>query len=189
MCCGFSTRETDGMILIWDDPSDPAAAPRVVSMPTSPDGPRPEQGTWYQTDDRRIWMYNRDRTMSGRLALSWSDDDCETWSKLLRTDFPNTYSRAYAGRLSDGRFYIAGNNYRRFLDRNHLLIALSDDGYTFDRQYSLVEGNTTRRVNGLHKEDGYHYPNCYVDGDKLLVTYSVNKEDIEVGIVDMSQVS
>ncbi len=52
----------------------------------------------------------------------------------------------------------------------------------------LVEGNTTRRVNGRHKEDGYHYPNCYPDGNKLVVTYSVNKEDIEVGILDTTEI-
>jgi len=70
----------------------------------------------------------------------------------------------------------------------HLLVALSDDGYCFDRQYLLVEGDTTRRINGRHKENGYHYPNCITDGDKLLVTYSVNKEDIEVLEADMSKV-
>lgn len=184
MCCGFSLAGRHGMVLIWDDPSDPAAPPRVVDIPESPDGAYPEQGTWYQTNDGRIWMYQRDQTASGRLALTWSDDEGDTWSPLLRTDFPNTYSRAYAGCLSDGRCYIVGNNYDRLLDREHLLIALSDDGYVFDRQYVLVEGSTTRRINGRHKEDGYHYPNCCVDGDKLLVTYSVNKEDIAVGVLD-----
>ena len=54
--------------------------------------------------------------------------------------------------------------------------------------YTLVEGDTTRRINGRHKEDGFHYPNCYADGDTLFVTYSVNKEDIEVLSVDMTQV-
>ena len=188
MCCGFDLADSHGMILIWDDPTDPAAPPRVVDLAVSPDGVYPEQGTWYQTDDGRIWMYQRDQTMSGRLALTYSDDEGATWSDLLRTDFPNTYSRAYAGRLCDGRHYIVGNNYDRFLDREHLLIALSDDGYIFDRQYTIVEGQTTRRIHGRHKEDGYHYPNCYADGDKLFVTYSVNKEDIEVGIVDVSKI-
>ena len=133
-------------------------------------------------------MFQHDSTMSGRLALSWSDDEGETWSDLLRTNFPNTYSRAFAGRLPDGRFYIAGNNYDRFLDRRSLLVALSDDGATFDRQYLLVSGATTRRIEGRHKEDGYHYPNCVADDGRLLVTYSVNKEDIEVGIADMTAV-
>ncbi len=188
MCCGFDLVRRNGMVLIWDDPSKPTTSPRVVDIPESPDGFYPEQGTWYQTDDGRIWMYHRDQSISGRLALTWSDDEGETWSPLLRTDFPNTYSRAFAGRLTDGRYYIVGNNYDRFLDREHLLIALSDDGYVFNRQYVLVEGQTTRRVNGRHKEDGYHYPNCFADQDKLFVTYSVNKEDIEVGILDTAEI-
>ena len=188
MCCGFDPRDHHGMVLIWDEASRPAGRPRVVDIVASPDGVLPEQGTWYQTDDGRIWMYQRDSTISCRLALTWSDDGGETWSDLLRTDFPNSYSRAFAGRLNDGRYYIVGNNYDVFLDRRSLQIALSDDGYVFDRQYALVEGNTTRRVNGRHKEDGYHYPNCCVDGNKLFVIYSVNKEDIELGIVDMSMV-
>ncbi len=188
MCCGFDLMDNHAMVLIWDDPSDPTAPPRALKNISSPDGVYPQQGTWYQTDDGRIWMYQRDGTISGRLALTVSDDEGETWSDLLRTDFPNTYSRAFAGRLTDGRCYIVGNNYDRFLDREHLLIALSNDGHVFDRQYVLVKGQTTRRVNGQHKEDGYHYPNCFADQDKLVVTYSVNKEDIEVGIVDMSKV-
>lgn len=189
MCCGFDLRDHHAMVLIWDDASRPADRPRVVDIPNSSEGVLPEQGTWYQTDDGRIWMYQRDASISCRLALTWSDDEGQTWSELLHTDFPNTYSRAFAGRLPDGRYYIAGNNYDILLDRIHLLIALSDDGCVFDRQYTLVEGKTSRRVNGRHKEDGYHYPNCLADGNKLFVTYSVNKEDIEVGIVDMSLVS
>jgi hypothetical protein len=188
MCCGFDLRDHHGMVLIWDDPSQAAEPPRVVDLSPSPEGVLPEQGTWYQTDDGRIWMYQRDSTVSCRLALTWSEDEGETWSDLLRTDFQNTYSRAFAGRLSDGRFYIIGNNYDLFLDRRHLLLALSDDGRVFDRQYTLVEGDTTRRINGRHKEDGFHYPNCYTDGDTLFVIYSVNKEDIEVLSVDMTQV-
>ena len=189
MCCGSDLLNGDGMVLIWDDASRPADRPRVVRLEPKPGWMMPEQGTWYQTDDGRIWMYQRDNTISCRLGLTWTDDEGETWSDLHRTDFPNTYSRALAGRLTDGRYYIAGNNYDIMLDRRHLLLALSDDGRAFDRQYTLVEGDTTRRINGRHKEDGFHYPNCLADGDKLLVTYSVNKEDIEVGTVDMSTIS
>ncbi|MCK5732653.1 MAG: exo-alpha-sialidase, partial [Candidatus Latescibacteria bacterium] len=139
-------------------------------------------------DEGRIYMWQRDGSLSCKLGISWSDDEGDTWSEMYRTDFPNTYSRAFAGRLTDGRYFIVGNNYTNFLDRNSLLVALSDDGLTFDRQYTLRTGRTTRRIEGRHKEDGYHYPNCLVDGDKLLVIHSVNKEDIEVCIADMSKV-
>lgn len=188
LCCGFDLSDHHARVLIWNDPSKPTERPQVVDIPISPEGVLPEQGTWYQTDDGRIWMYQRDASANGYLASTWSDNEGQTWSDLLRTDFPNTYCRVFAGQLNDGRFYIVGNNYNRFLDRNHLHLALSDDGYVFDRQYTLVEGQTTRRVNGRHKENGYHYPNCCVDGDKLLVIHSENKEDIVVGVVDMSKV-
>ena len=82
------------------------------------------------------------------------------------------------------RCYIIGNNFDQYLNRLFMQIAISDDGECFDRMYTLFEGPTTRRVPGRHKEDGYHYPNSIIDGEKLLVIYSVNKEDIEVGVVD-----
>lgn len=189
ICCGHDLRDHHAVVLIWDDASRLTEAPRVIDLPLSPEGVLPSQGTWYQTDDGRIWMYFRDASISLCLGLTWSDDEGETWSETLRSDFPNSFSRACAGRLDDGRCYIAGNNYNRFVDRMSLMIALSDNGYTFDRQYVLVDGDTTRRIDGHHKENGYHYPNCLSDGDKLLVTYSVNKEDIEVGIADMSKVT
>ena len=188
LCGGFDLKSLEAKAVIWDDSSRPTARPRLVDIPPSSEGLLPVQGTWYQNNDGQIWMFQRDSSVSCRLALTFSDDEGETWSELLKTDFPNTYSRLYVGRLSDGRYFIVGNNYDIFLDRRHLLIALSDEGRVFDRQYTLVEEPTTRRINGRHKEDGYQYPNCCVDGDKLLVIYSVNKEDVEVSMVDMSKV-
>ena len=182
MCCGFDMTNMQAVVLAWDDSTRLAMPPRVIRIPPSPEGLLPEEGTWYQTDDGRIWMYQRDFTGSCRLGLTWSDDRGDTWSDLLPTNFPNSLSRAFVGRLPDGRYYIVGNNYDILLNRKHMLIALSDDGYVFNKQYKLIGGNTTRRVNGRHKEDGYHYPNCYAEDDKLFIIYSVNKEDIGLGL-------
>ena len=171
-------------LLVWDDPSDLTKRPRTQTLSGEAEGIVPEQGTWYQTDSGRIYLWQRDGGHLTRLALTWSDDGGKSWSPMISTTFPNSYSRAHVGRLTDGRFYIIGNNCDQYLNRHYMHIALSDDGETFDRMYTLLEGPTTRRVPGKHKEDGYHYPNSIVDGDKLLVVYSVNKEDIEVATVD-----
>jgi hypothetical protein len=188
LCCGQNLYDQHGMVLVWDDASRPFGKPRVVNLMASPEGITPEEGTWYQTADGRIWLFQRDGSISCCLALTYSDDDGDTWSDLTRTEIPNSYARAFAGQLGDGRHYIVGNNYDVLLNRLALQIALSDDGYTFDRQYTLIEGRTTRRINGRHKEDGYHYPQCCSMDGKLVVVYSVNKEDIEVGVVDMGKV-
>ncbi len=186
MCAGGALADSSqGLIMLWEKGQSPATAPRMIKVPKSPDV-LPEQGSWYQLPDGTIYLFWRDGAWSGFEALSISKDGGETWTAPVRTDIPNTYSRAHVGRLADGRYYMLGNIYNIMLDRRHLLIALSNDGQTFDRIYTLVAGPTTRRINGRHKEDGYHYPNSIVDGDTLLVTYSVNKEDIEVGIVKAS---
>ncbi len=65
-----------------------------------------------------------------------------------------------------------------------MLLGLSDDGAEYDRMFTVVTGDTTRRIEGKHKEDGYHYPNCLADGDRLLLVYSYNKEDIDVAVID-----
>lgn len=185
MCCGFDIHDWEqGLVLLWERGRKPNEKPLRIKLPKSAAGIVPEQGTWYQDDKGILWMYLRDGSVSLRLALSRSEDGGRTWTEPLRTDFPNTYSRAYAGRLSDGRFYIAGNNYDHYLDRSHLLIGLSDGGDLFDRMRILRSEPTTRRMDGYHKENGYHYPNCIADNGRLLIACSENKEDILVVIVD-----
>ena len=185
MCCGRSFfGETQPVVLRWKEGRALSSAPERIGVPEPDRRIQGLQGTWYQTDDRRIWLYLRDAGMSARLALSWSEDGGTTWSDVTLTDMPNTCSRAHAGRLNDGRYYIIGNNYENLLDRADLMVALSDDGETFDSMYTLVSGKTHRRIEGLHKEDGWHYPNSMVDGDRLIVVFSVNKEDIYCGSVD-----
>lgn len=185
LCCGIHQPNYDeAKILIWDDPSDPTTTPRSKIISGAEEGIKPEQGTWYQTDDGRIWLWQRDGGHLTRLGLTWSDDGGETWSPLVSTDFQNTFSRAHAGRFADGRCYVIGNNFDQYLNRQYMHIAVSDNGACFDRMYTLLQGYATRRVPGRHKENGYHYPNSIVDGDQLLVVYSVNKEDIEVAVVD-----
>lgn len=185
LCCGFNFSDWhQGLVLIWEKGMEPWQKPLAIKMPRSSDGIIPEQGTWYQKDDGRIYLFLRDGSISMRLALSISDDGGRTWTKPLRTDFPSTYSRSHVGRLSDGRFYIAGNNYDHYLDRSHLMVATSEDGENFNRMHTLLNTLTTRRIDGYHKEDGFHYPNCMVDDGKLFVVCSENKEDIVVAFVD-----
>ena len=103
------------------------------------------------------------------------------------TDFPDSMARSRAGKLPDGQYFIIGNSYPYLLNRRYLMMSLSSNGMVFDKMYILADEPAHRRIDGQHKEDGYHYPHTLVDGNRLLVTFSVNKEDIECGIVNTTQ--
>ena len=187
LCCGRSFfGRTQPVALLWDPGLDPAQPPKRIPIPETDRRIQGLQGTWYQLDDGTVCMMLRDAGMSARFALSQSTDRGKSWSDVLLTDMPNTCSRAHAGRFTDGRYYVIGNNYDNLLDRRYLLIAISDDGRVFDSMYTLVSGETHRRIDGLHKEDGWHYPNSIVDGNRIIVIFSVNKEDIYCGTADAS---
>ena len=145
------------------------------------------EATWYTDDDNRIWMYLRDESAATYLGLSLSEDGGESWTEVMRSNFPDSGSRVFAGRLSDGRYFLVGNSTRVHMDRNFFAISLSDDGAKFVKMYQLVSKPASQRFQGHLKCHGYQYPSCLVDGDRLLIGYSVNKEDIECGIVDTKQ--
>ena len=174
------------VVFRWDA-SNPAGRPEVIKMPAYRGGAFPYgEATWYQTDDGVIVMFWRDEAASLHLHVNCSEDGGETWSEPRLSDFPDSMSRVSAGRLPDGRFFLAGNSYAKLLDRMHLMISISDDGYKFSRMYTLLDDPTAQRTKGLLKCHGYQYPCVLVDGDRLLIGYSVNKEDIECGIVKVA---
>ena len=71
-----------------------------------------------------------------------------------------------------------GNNYSRYLDRTHMLIATSEDGEIFNSMYTILSENPRKGTEGIHKENGYHYPCCYLEGNRMFIVYSVNKKRI-----------
>ena len=171
--------------LLWKK-GDPSGTPDVAPFPK----PRAQatiigEGSWYQTDDGRILMWFRDERQSLRLFVAVSEDDGTSWTEPMPTDFPDSMSRVRAGRLSGGHYYLIGNAYPKLLDRGHLMLALSDDGVRFNQVYSLLEEPTKQRAFGLLKANGYQYP-VAIEGDgRLLIAYSINKEDIECAIVPL----
>ena len=181
-------------VLLWPG-DDPLEEPEMIMQPWAGDTEDYFKGydwgvfcygeaTWYTDDDNRIWMYWRDESGSEYLGLTLSEDGGETWTEIMRSNFPDSMSRTFAGSLPDGRFYQVGNSTRVLMDRNFFAISLSDDGAKFNKMYQLITEPVKQRFQGHLKCHGYQYPSCLIDGDKLLIVYSVNKEDIECGIVN-----
>ena len=72
--------------------------------------------------------------------------------------------------------------------RSMLAISLSRDGLNFDRMAVIKFVAPPRRYEGASKRsDGYQYPHSVVVGKFLWVIYSVDKEDMEVARIPLSE--
>lgn len=184
LLCVCTTNGKGPAIMLWPG-DDILAEPELIPVP-EPEGASFPYGesTWYQTDEGRIVIFWRDEGASCRLYVNWSDDGGLTFTAPILTDIPDSMSRLYAGRLSDGRYYICNNAIGNLLDRSALMLLVSDDGYTFDKVYMVNDDPTEMACKGLLKINGWQYPCCLVDGDKLLVAYDANKEVIMCEIID-----
>ena len=173
-------------ILLWPG-ADPSEQPEIITVG------QPfravfngGEASWYQTDDGTIVIFWRDEGESAHVWVSTSSDGGRTFGDPMISDIPDAMSRNFAGRLADGRYYLCSNANASLHNRMHLTLLLSDDGHTFNQVFTLVDDPTDQRLVGLLKLRGYMYPCCLAEDDRLLVAYSVNKEDIECGIVDLT---
>jgi hypothetical protein len=185
LMCIAATKKKGPAILRWHG-AELCEDPEIIPVP-EPEGSCFPYGesSWYQTDDGLIIIFWRDEGLSCRVWVNFSEDGGKTFVPPMMSDIPDSMSRVYAGRLKNGVYYLCNNAFPILLNRIHLMLLLSDDGYRFNKVYLLVDDPTSQRFTGLLKQDGYQYPCCLVDEDKLLVGYSVNKEDIECGSVDV----
>jgi len=145
-------------------------------------GPNLCEGSFYQTGDGVLHMLFRATGVAkGSGANLWesrSPDNGATWSPPQETAFSNTDTKFHFGRLPDGTFY--GITCPIGSGRMPLVLSLSRDGLRFDRHFLLGDRPYTKRFLGLHKGGHYGYPHSIVDGDRLRVIVSRQKEAVEV---------
>lgn len=184
LLCVCATKHQGPAILLWPGNSL-LDTPELVRVP-EPEGAWFPYGesTWYQLDSGRIVCFWRDEGASCHLYVNTSDDGGRSWTVPALSDIPDSMSRLYAGRLADGRYYLVNNAIPTLLDRISLMLLLSRDGVCFDKVYCINDSPVEMRRKGLLKINGHQYPCCLVDGEKLIVAYDANKEDILCEIID-----
>jgi len=147
------------------------------------------EGSCYETGDGVVHMMLRmeDPQTVGLLAVTESRDRGETWSEPMVTGYTDCNCRFHFGRLPDGR-YFGVSCPDPASARTPMILAAGVDGIVFDRHYVLGdEPPGTPRMAGHHKNGRYGYPSYLLVDDVLLVIYSVNKEDIRVCRVALSE--
>ena len=111
-----------------------------------------EEPYWLILPDDNLVAFFRDNKKSGYLFRAFSTDNGRTWSRLVRTNFPDARSKFSGLKLNDGRYVLVSNSNPE--KRDPLTIAVSDDGLVFNKMGYLVGG---RHIDYPHviEQDGY----------------------------------
>ncbi len=140
----------------------------------SENGLTAEEPDWWVLPDGNLCALFRDNAGSGYLFRAFSTDEGRTWTKPVRTNFPDARSKFSALRLKDGRYALVSNpNPKR---RDPLTLAISDDGLVFTKLIYLAGG---RHVD---------YPHIIEHGDSLYIAFNTLKQTCEVLKVKLSDV-
>lgn len=121
---------------------------------------------WVLPDGKNLVSFYRDNKGSGYLFRAFSTDNGQTWSRPVRTNFPDARSKFHGLRLSDGRYILVSNSNPK--KRDPLTLAISDDGIVFTKMGYLVGG---RHIDYPHvmEHDGY-----------VFVAFAGAKQTVEV---------
>lgn len=143
----------------------------------------------YRRPDGVIVKLSRDcgPDQSHRMYVSISKDEGKTWTVPVQADIPDNPSKAVSGTLPNGKIYLVGNQIPGNANpsRDPLVISLSPDGKTFNWAAAIRHGTPPRRSPGSGR--GFAYPSAMVVGNSLWVIYSINKQDVAISRIPLSE--
>ncbi len=148
------------------------------------------EGSFFQTDDGIIHMLLRvtGKGWKGKLWLTESKDDGVHWSFPIETNFTDNDSKFHFGRLPDDRFYYMGiPDTLHHYARTPLVLSISKDGKSFDKNYIIADLPYKLMEEGLWKGGQYGYPHTMVYKNYMYVIISRQKEAIEVIRFNLNQ--
>lgn len=144
-----------------------------------------EQPTLVEGDILEIGdsLYIQYRDVKGRTRL-WqqSSKSGDNWTTPRKTSFSNAGNKFHFEKLPNGMYYYIGTpDSLRIGTREPLILALSKDGYTYDKNYIVAEDNYSMRYKeGRWKEGQFGYPYSIVHEGYIYVIVSRQKESIEI---------
>lgn len=144
--------------------------------------------SWFLNAQQDIVMVFRDQASSFKMLSAVSENNGETWSQAQVTNMPDSRAKLSAGNFNEGIAFLI-NNPSGNKTRHPLVLTLSEDGRRFTDAFILRDKSTLPPMlyKGRYKRIGYSYPKSIVWKNKIFVSYAVNKEDIAITQLDLSQ--
>lgn len=161
-----------------------------TNLSTGSNSQEMEPSSFVQSDGNLVMIF-RDQNSSYLKLAATSTNNGNSWSTAVLTNMPDSRSKQCAGNLPDGTAYLVSNPVTN-KTRIPLALTLSSDGKTFTKAFVLREGGTdlqAQQYTGSAKSLGYSYPKAHVWGSYLYVTYSTNKEDVELTRIPLTAIS
>lgn len=158
-----------------------------------PDANKPSlvEGAILQHNNGHIYtLFRAGANEYGFLWQSLSTDGGLTWSIALKTRFTDNNTKSHFGNLPDGRYYYVGTPDSSVRGARHpLVLAISTDGFSFDKTYIIAKDKHTRKYNGKWKGGDFGYPYSIVHDGYIYVIVSRHKEKIEVIRIALNQLN
>ena len=161
---------------------------------------RGEKGYWQRfwrdisgadTITHNVWVeYNQNKTGEGWYPKVLSQHD----NKIYQTNIPDANTKSWYGQLSDNDRYFINNPKYNFTirERQPLTLAMSRGSNLAFKSVGVLRTKARDDIapdtrSGLKsRAKGFSYPSAVQVGDRLLVAYSENKENIWVSVVDIA---
>ena len=133
------------------------------------------------------WYHTAPETVIGLFKHSFcarSDDNGNTWSPVQKSwSLVMSGQKVWGCQTPDGAYAMVYDPTLETQHRYPLCITTSKDGLSFDNMRLVCGDLTQKRYPGLFKDFGFQYMRGICEGmdrpdDRLLIAYSVNKEDI-----------
>lgn len=145
----YKDRGVDFMVGGVTSPSDWEVFP---VLGTSSELAAEEPYWWVLPDGKSLMALFRDNRKSGYLYRAFSTDNGRTWSKPIKTNFPDARSKFHGLRLKDGRYILVSNPNPE--KRDPIALSISDDGIVFNKMGYLKGGRQIDYPNVI-EHDGY----------------------------------
>ena len=131
-----------------------------------------EEPNWLLLPDSTLVALFRDNKGSGYIFRSFSSDNGRTWTRPVRTNFPDARSKFSSTRLKDGRYVLVSN--ANPAKRDPLVLSISEDGVVFTKMFYLTGG---RHID---------YPHVIEHDGHLLIAFAGGKQSVEVMKIRLS---
>lgn len=142
--------------------------------------------TTYRSQPNQFCRLWRAENKSLKMYAQTSVNGIE-WTPATATPIPDAPSKTVACQLESLEILLIGNQVfnERGTRRDPLTMAVSSNGFDFDRAFSIRWRSPKFRTPQLQSEPdgrgtGFQYPSVILDGESVWVIYSVNKEAIDV---------